>query len=162
MAGQINPTRAASLVERPTSDAPALSSTPARRFPLASIVTAAIDVVLATPDQLPARIAVLEESLKNNPKAAEALAEARATLTPTAWTEKAVVELLSAKMRPMATVTKTQGAAIREYVGKGLDEAELNTLLTELKTTKGPRNIARLIAKYDGNVIGLIVAAITE
>jgi hypothetical protein len=65
-------------------------------------------------------------------------------------------------MRATATVTKTQGAAIREYVGKALDEAELNALLSELKTTKGPRNIARLIAKYDGNVIGLIVGAITE
>jgi hypothetical protein len=129
---------------------------------LASIVSAAIDVVLATPDQLPARIAVLEESLKNNPKAAEALAQARAALAPAEWTEKAVVELLSAKMRATATVTKTQGALIREYVGKALDEAELNALLSELKTTKGPRNIARLIAKYDGNVIGLIVGAITE
>jgi hypothetical protein len=135
---------------------------PARRFPLASIVTAAIDVVLATPDQLPARIAILEEALKNNAKAAEALAEARAARTPTAWTEKSVVDLLSAKLRPMATVTKTQGVAIREYVGTALDEAELNILLTELKSTKGPRNIARLIAKYDGAVIGLIVAAITE
>jgi hypothetical protein len=129
---------------------------------LASIVSAAIDVVLATPDQLPARIAILEESLKNNPRAAEALAAARAALKPSEWTEKSVVELLSAKMRPTATITKTQGASIREYVGKALDEAELNALLTELKTTKGPRNIARLIAKYDGTVIGLIVAAITE
>jgi hypothetical protein len=129
---------------------------------LASIVTAAIDVVLATPDQLPARIAVLEQALQNHPKAAEALTQARAALTPTVWTEKAVVDLLSAKLRPMATVTKTQGAAIREYVGKSLDEAELTTLLTELKSAKGPRNIARLIAKYDGHVIGLIVAAITE
>jgi hypothetical protein len=129
---------------------------------LASIVSAAIDIILATPDQLPARIAVLEEALKKNPKAAEALAAARAALKPSEWTEKSVTDLLSAKMRPMATVTKTQGAAIREYVGKALDETELNLLLTELKSTKGPRNIARLIAKYDGNVIGLIVAAITE
>ncbi len=129
---------------------------------MASIVSAAIDIILATPDQLPARIAVLEEALKKNPKAAEALAAARAALKPSEWTEKSVTDLLSAKMRPMATVTKTQGAAIREYVGKALDETELNLLLTELKSTKGPRNIARLIAKYDGNVIGLIVAAITE
>ncbi|NNJ13076.1 hypothetical protein EKD04_022375 [Chloroflexales bacterium ZM16-3] len=129
---------------------------------MASIVTAAIDVVLATPDQLPARIAILEESLKRNPKAAEALSAARAALTPTAWTEKTVVELLSAKLRPTATVTKTQGAAIRAYVGTALDEAEINALLTELKTAKGPRNIARLIAKYDGNVIGLIISAITD
>ena len=129
---------------------------------MASIVTAAIDVVLAMPEQLPARIAILEEALKHNAKAAEALAEARNALKPAEWTEKAVVDLLSAKLRPMATITKTQGAAIREYVGKALDEAELNILLTELKSTKGPRNIARLIAKYDGNVIGLIVGAITE
>jgi hypothetical protein len=125
-------------------------------------VSAAIDVVLATPDQLPARISVLEEALKNNPKAADALAQARVALAPKEWTEKAVVELLSAKMRATATVTKTQGAAIREYVGKALDAAELDALLGELKTTKGPRNIARLIAKYDGNVIGLIVSAITD
>ena len=129
---------------------------------MASIVTAAIDVVLATPDQLPARIAILEAALKQNPKAAEALATASAALKPTEWTEKSVVDLLSAKLRPMATVTKTQSTAIREYVGSALDAAELNTMLTELKTTKGPRNIARLIAKYDGTVIGLIVAAITE
>jgi hypothetical protein len=129
---------------------------------LASIVSAAIDVVLATPDQLPARIAVLEESLKNNPRAAEALAAARAAVAPTEWTEKRVVELLSAKLRATATVTKTQSAAIREYVGKALDEAELNAMLNELKTAKGPRNIARLIAKYDGSVIGLIVSAITD
>lgn len=129
---------------------------------MASIVSAAVDVVLATPEQLPARIAVLEEALKNNPRAAEALATARAALTPSEWTEKRVVEMLSAKLRPTATVTKTQGAAIREYVGKALDEAELNALLNELKTAKGPRNIARLIAKYDGSVISLIVSAITE
>jgi len=129
---------------------------------LASIVTAAIDVVLAAPEQLPARIAVLEQALQNNPKAAEALAQARAALKPTEWTEKSVVDSLSAKLRPTATITKTQSAAIRDYVGNALDEAELNTLLTELKSAKGPRNIARLIAKYDGNVIGLIVAAITE
>ena len=129
---------------------------------MASIVSAAVDVVLATPEQLPARIAILEEALKNNPRAAEALAAARAALTPTEWTEKRVIELLSAKLRPMSTVTKTQGAAIREYVGKALDEAELDALLGELKTTKGPRNIARLIAKYEGSVIGLIVSAITE
>jgi cell division septum initiation protein DivIVA len=129
---------------------------------LASIVSAAIDVVLARPEQLPARIAVLEEALKNHPKAAEALAQARSALAPKEWTEKAVVDLLSAKMRATATVTKTQSAAIREYVGKALDETELNLMLDELKTTKGPRNIARLIAKYDGNVISLIVAAITE
>lgn len=129
---------------------------------MASIVTAAIDVVLATPDQLAARIAVLEESLQQNPRAAVALAEARAVRTPMVWTEKAVVDLLSAKLRPTATLTKTQGAAIRAYVGTALDEAELNALLTELKTTKGPRNIARRIATYDGYVIGLIVAAITE
>lgn len=129
---------------------------------MASIVTAAIEVVLAAPEQLPARIAVLEQALQNNPKAAEALAQARAALKPTDWTEKRVVELLSVKLRPTATITKTQGSAIRDYVGNALDEAELNLLLTELKTTKGPRNIARLIAKYDGNVISLIVAAITE
>jgi hypothetical protein len=129
---------------------------------LASIVTAAIDVVLATPDQLPARIAALEESLKQNPRAAAVLAEARAARTPMVWTEKAVVDQLSAKLRPTATVTKTQGAAIRAYVGNALDEAELSALLTDLKTTKGPRNIARRIATYDGHVIGLIVAAITE
>lgn len=129
---------------------------------MASIVTAAIDVVLATQEQLPARIAILEEALKRNEKAAEALATARAALAPAEWTEKAVVEALSAKLRPMATVTKTQGAAIREYVGKSLEEAELNALLDELKSAKGPRNIARLIAKYDGPVISLIVAAITD
>lgn len=129
---------------------------------MASIVTAAIDVVLATQEQLPARIAILEEALKRNEKAAEALATARAALAPAEWTEKAVVEALSAKLRPMATVTKTQGAAIREYVGKSLDEAELNALLDELKSAKGPRNIARLIAKYNGPVISLIVAAITD
>jgi hypothetical protein len=129
---------------------------------LASIVTAAIDVVLATPDQLPARIAVLEESLKQNPRAAAALAEARAARTPMVWTEKAVVDLLGAKLRPTATITKTQAATIRAYVGNALDEAELNALIAELKTTKGPRNIARRIATYDGHVIGLIVAAITE
>lgn len=129
---------------------------------MASIVTAAIDVVLATQDQLPARIAILEEALKRNEKAAEALATARAALAPSEWTEKAVVAALSAKLRPMATVTKTQGAAIREYVGKSLDEAELNALLDELKSAKGPRNIARLIAKYDGAVISMIVAAITD
>jgi hypothetical protein len=129
---------------------------------LASIVSAAIDVVLATPDQLPARIAVLEEALKHNAKAAEALAAARTALKPTEWTEKAVVDLLSAKMRPTATVTKAQSAAIRAYVGDALDEAELNALLSELKTTKGARNIARLIATYDGTVIDRVVAAITE
>jgi hypothetical protein len=129
---------------------------------LASIVTAAIDVVLAAPDQLPARIAVLEQALQNNPKAAEALAQARAALKPIEWTEKSVAELLSAKLRPTATITKTQSVAIRDYVGKALDEAELNALFTELKSAKGPRNIARVIAKYDGNVIGLIVAAITD
>jgi hypothetical protein len=129
---------------------------------VASIVAAAIDVVLATPDQLPARIAVLEAALKKHDKAAEALAAARAALKPTEWTEKAVVDLLSAKLRPTATVTKTQGAAIREYVGAALPVAELDALLAELKGAKGPRNIARLIAKYDGNVISLIVAAITE
>lgn len=129
---------------------------------MASIVSAAIEVVLAAPEQLPTRIAVLEEALKKNVKAAEALAAARAALAPTEWTEKAVTDALSAKLRPMATITKTQGAAIREYVGQALDEAELDTLLGELKTTKGPRNIARLIAKYNGNVIGLIVAAITD
>ncbi|MEI7645957.1 MAG: hypothetical protein WCJ55_16940 [Chloroflexales bacterium] len=131
---------------------------------MASIVSAAIDVILATPDQLSARIAVLEDALKRNEKAAAQLSEARALRATESkeWTEKAVTDTLSAKLRATATVTKTQSAAIREYVGKALDEAELNILLTELKTTKGPRNIARLIAKYDGNVIGLIVAAITE
>ncbi|NTW97474.1 MAG: hypothetical protein HGB28_02880 [Oscillochloris sp.] len=129
---------------------------------MASIVTAAIDVVLATSDQLPARIAILEESLQQNPRAAAALAEARAARTPTVWTEKAVVDLLSAKLRPTATITKTQGAAIRAYVGTALAEAEITALLTELKTTKGPRNIARRIATYDSHVIGLIIAAITE
>lgn len=129
---------------------------------MASIVTAAIDVVLAAPDQLPARIAVLEQALRNNPKAAEALTQARSALKPTEWTEKSVTDLLSAKLRPTATITKTQGAAIRDYVGKALDQAELDALLSELKSAKGPRNIARLIAKYDGNVIGLIVAAITD
>lgn len=129
---------------------------------MASIVSAAIDVVLATPDQLPARIAVLETTLLANARAAEALAEARAALAPTVWTEKAVVDLLSSKLRATATVTKTQSAAIREYVGTALDETELNTLLGELKSAKGPRSIARLIAKYDGKVIGLIVGAITD
>lgn len=144
---------------------------------MASIVSAAIDVVLATQDQLPARIAILEAALKKNERAAEALAAARAALTattltatplaptalpPTVWTEKAVVDLLSAKLRATATVNKTQSAAIREYVGPALDEAELNALLNELKAAKGPRNIARLIAKYDGAVISLIVAAITD
>lgn len=129
---------------------------------MASIVSAAIDVVLATPEQLPARVAVLEEALKKNEKAAAALAAARAAMAPTEWTEKAVVDKLSAKLRPMATITKAQSATIREYVGKALDEAELNTLLDELKGAKGPRNIARLIARYDGAVIGQIVAALTE
>lgn len=129
---------------------------------MASIVSAAIDVVLATPEQLAARIAVLEEALKKNEKAAEALAAARSALAPVEWTEKAVVDLLSAKLRPTATISKAQGAAIREYVGKGLDEAELNTLLDELKSAKGPRNIARCIARYDGAIIGLIVGALTE
>lgn len=129
---------------------------------MASIVSAAIDVILATPEQLPARIAVLEEALKKNERAAEALAAARATLAPTAWTEKAVVDRLSAKLRPTASVTKTQAATIREYVGKSLDAAELETLLNELKTAKGPRTIARLIARYDGAVISLIVGALTE
>jgi hypothetical protein len=129
---------------------------------VASIVSAAIDVVLAKPEQLPARIAVLEEALKKNEKAASALAAARSTLTPVEWTEKTVVDLLSTKLRPMATITKTQGATIREYVGKELDEAELTTLLDELKTAKGPRNIARCIARYNGTVISLIVGALTE
>ena len=129
---------------------------------MASIVTAAIGVILATPDQLTARIAVLEESLSQNPRAAAALADARAARTPTVWTEKAVVDMLSAKLRPTATVTKAQGAAIRTYVGTALAEAEITALLAELKTTKGPRNIARCIATYDGHVIGLIIAAITE
>ena len=43
---------------------------------MASIVGAAIDVVLATPDQLASRIAVLEDALQKNPKAAAQLAEA--------------------------------------------------------------------------------------
>lgn len=129
---------------------------------MASIVSAAIDVVLAEPEQLPARIAVLEAALQKHEKAAEALNAARAARTPTEWTEKVVIERLSAKMRPTATITKTQSTAIREYVGSALDAPELDLLLTELKTTKGPRNIARLIAKYDGPVISLIVAAITE
>lgn len=129
---------------------------------MASIVSAAIDVVLAKPEQLPARIAVLEAALKKNEKAAEALAAARSTLSPVEWTEKAVVERLSAKLRPTATISKTQSAAIREYVGKELAEAELNTLLDELKSAKGPRNIARCIARYDGAVISLIVGALTE
>ena len=85
-----------------------------------------------------------------------------AARTPTVWTEKAVVDMLSAKLRPTATVTKAQGAAIRTYVGTALAEAEITALLAELKTTKGPRNIARCIATYDGHVIGLIIAAITE
>jgi uncharacterized protein (DUF2252 family) len=135
---------------------------------LASIVSAAIDVVLAEPEQLPARIAVLEAALQKHEKAAVALAAARAaqaqtpTHEQTVWTEKAVVDLLSAKMRPTAAITKTQSTAIREYVGSALDAAELDLLLTELKTTKGPRNIARLISKYDGPVISLIIGAITE
>ena len=129
---------------------------------MASIVSAAIDVVLATPEQLPARIAVLEEALKKNDKAAEALAAARSALAPVEWTEKAVVDQLSAKLRPTATVTKAQSAAIREYVGKELDAAELDTLLDELKSAKGPRTIARHIARYDGAIISLIVAALTE
>ena len=73
-----------------------------------------------------------------------------------------MVDRLSAKLRPTAAVTKTQAAAIREYVGKELDEAELTTLLDELKTAKGPRNIARCIARYNGTVISLIVGALTE
>jgi hypothetical protein len=129
---------------------------------VASIVSAAIDVVLAKPEQLPARIAVLEEALKKNEKAAEALAAARSKLAPVQWTEKAVIDQLSTKLRPTATITKAQGTAIREYVGKELDEAELDTLLDELKSAKGPRNIARCIARYDGQVIGLIVSALTE
>ena len=129
---------------------------------MASIVSAAIDVVLARPEQLPARIAVLEEALKKNDKAAEALAAARAALAPVEWTEKAVVDRLSAKLRATATITKAQGAAIREYVGNELDAAELDTLLDELKSAKGPRTIARHIARYDGSVISLIVAALTE
>jgi hypothetical protein len=129
---------------------------------VASIVSAAIDVVLAKPEQLPARIAVLEEALKKNEKAAQALAAARSAHTPEVWTEKVVVDKLSAKLRPTATITKTQGMAIREYVGKELEQAELDTLLDELKSAKGPRNIARCIARYDGNVISLIVGALTE
>jgi hypothetical protein len=129
---------------------------------LASIVSAAVDVVLATQDQLPARIAVLEEALNNNPKAAAVLAEARAALKPTIWTEKAVTDALSAKLRATAVVTKTQASAIRDYVGTGLAAAEMDTLINELKTTKGPRNIARLIAKYDASVISMIVAAIVD
>lgn len=129
---------------------------------MASIVTAAIDVVLAQPDQLPARIAILDAALQQNPKAAELLAAARAALKPTEWTEKAVIDQLGAKLRPTATITKAQSAAIRSYVGAALDQAELDTLLAELKSAKGPRNIARLIARYDGKVIGLIVGALTE
>lgn len=129
---------------------------------MASIVSAAIDVVLATPEQLPARIAVLEEALKKNDKAAEALAAARSALAPVEWTEKAVVDLLSAKLRSTATITKAQGAAIRAYVGNELAAAELDTLLDELKSAKGPRTIARHVARYDGAVISLIVAALTE
>jgi hypothetical protein len=129
---------------------------------VASIVSAAIDVVLAKPDQLPARIAVLEAALQKHEKAAEALAAARAALVPKEWTEKTIAEQLSAKLRPMSTITKTQSAAIREYVGKALDEGELNELLNELKSVKGPRNIARLIAKYDANVVSLIVMTLTE
>jgi hypothetical protein len=134
----------------------------ARRFLLASIVSAAIDVVLATPADLPARVALLEAALQKNDRAAEALAAARAALMPTAWTEQAVVEALSAKLRPTATVTKTQMAAIRSCVGSALDAAELNALLDELKAAKGPRAIGRRIAKYDSVVIGLIVTALTE
>lgn len=129
---------------------------------MASIVSAAIDVVLAKPEELSARIAILEEALKKHEKAAEALAAARSTLAPVEWTEKTIVNLLSAKLRPTATISKTQGTAIREYVGKELAEAELNTLLDELKSAKGPRNIARCIARYDGAVISLIVGALTE
>ncbi len=129
---------------------------------MASIVSAAIDVVLATPADLPARVALLEAALQKNERAAEPLAAARAVLTPTTWTEQAVVEALSAKLRPTATVTKTQMAAIRSYVGSGLNEADLTALLDELKTAKGPRAIGRRIATYDSTVIGLIVAALTE
>jgi hypothetical protein len=125
-------------------------------------VSAAIDVVLAKPEQLPARIAVLEEALKKHDKAAEALAAARSRLTPVEWTEKEVVERLSTKLRPTATITKTQSTAIREYVGNELDESELDTLLNELKAAKGPRNIARCIARYDATVMSLIVGALTE
>lgn len=42
---------------------------------VASIVTAAMDVVLATQDQLPARIAVLEAALQKNEKAARLIAK---------------------------------------------------------------------------------------
>lgn len=129
---------------------------------MASIVSAAIDVVLAAPEQLPARIAILEDALQNNPKAAAALAAARAELAPTEWTEKAVTDALGAKLRPSAAVTKAQAAAIQAYVGAALDPAELDALLADLKKAKGPRNIARLVARYDGDVIGRIVAAITE
>lgn len=129
---------------------------------MASIVTAAIDVVLATQDQLPARIAVLEAALQKNEKAAASLAAARAALKPTEWTEKTVAERLSIRLRPTAAVSKAQSAAIREYVGSALPEAELTMLLDELKSAKGPRAIARLIARHDGPVISLIVAALTD
>lgn len=128
---------------------------------MASIVGAAIDVILATPDQLASRIAVLEDALQKNPKAAAQLAEARATLHPVEWTEKSTMEALSG-LRATAVVTKSQQALVRAYIGEALPAAELDAMLGELKATKGPRNIARLIAKYDGNVIGLIVAALTE
>jgi hypothetical protein len=128
---------------------------------MASIVGAAIDVILANPDQLVARIAVLEDALQKNPKAAAQLAEARAALKPVEWTEKSTIEALSG-LRATAVVTKTQQALVRSYIGDALPAAELDALLSELKAAKGPRNIARLIAKYDGNVISLIVSALTE
>jgi hypothetical protein len=129
---------------------------------LPSIVSAAIDVVLATPDQLPARIPVLEEALKNHPKAAEALAAARAAMATPEWTEKTVTTALSAKMRATASLTKTQLAAIREYVGAAIPAAEMDALQDELKAAKGPRAIARLIVKYDPAAVGLIIQAITD
>lgn len=129
---------------------------------MASIVSAAIDVVLASPDQLPTRIAVLEDALQQNPRAAAALAEARAALGPTEWTEKTVADALSARLRPSATITKTQAAAIRASVGSALASGELDSLLTDLKTAKGPRNIARLVSRYDGQVVARIIGALTE
>jgi hypothetical protein len=134
----------------------------AGRVPLASIVSAAIDVVLATPAELPARVALLEAALQKNERAAEALAAARSALRPTTWTEQAIVAALSAKLRPTAMVTKTQIAAIQSYVGSGLHEDELTALLGELKTAKGPRAIGRRIATYDSAIIGLIIAALTD
>lgn len=141
---------------------------------MASIVSAAIDVVLAAQDELPARIAVLEQALTAHPKAAEALAAARVARMPAVqapaaaapssvvWTEKTLTEQLSGKLRAMSVISKGQAAAIRSYVGSAMPAADLNLLLDDLKTAKGPRNIARVLSRCDGDVITLIVTAIND